>query len=280
MNFKTILVNLNCESRVRDLVAAAAALARPDKAHVIGVFVTPPLLTPSVVVFPMGSAFYDEQIAEYRATAERIRRIFDGLTRGAGFVAEWRVHGDVYSASQSIAEGMIEEARTADLVIVSQGRGGLEPMLPDVAERVALESGRPVLIIPISWVPGDYGRNVAVAWNGSREATRAVFDALPLLERAERIRLVTVGNQMSEDGGNTIPSSELAATMARHGLDAEVEVIAENESRTADAILSQINGADLLVMGAYGHSRMRELILGGATRAVLKNMTIPVFMSH
>ena len=117
---------------------------------------------------------------------------------------------------------------------MSQGRGGLEPMLPDVAERVALESGRPVLIIPISWVPGDYGRNVAVAWNGSREATRAVFDALPLLERAGRIRLVTVGNQMAEDGGNTF----------------FVEVIAENESRTADAILSQIDGADLLVMGA------------------------------
>ena len=90
----------------RDLVAAAAALARPDKAHVIGDFVMPPLLTPSVVVFPMALHFYDEQIAEYRATAERIRRIFDGLTRGAGFVTEWRVQCDVYSASQSIADGM------------------------------------------------------------------------------------------------------------------------------------------------------------------------------
>jgi nucleotide-binding universal stress UspA family protein len=282
MNFKTILVNLNCESQVPELVAAAATLARPEKAHVIGVYVTPPLLTPSVVVFPMGSAFYDEQIAEYRATAQRIKATFDDLTRGAGFVAEWRVHGDVYTASQSIADGMIEEARTADLVIVSQGRGGLQPMLPDVAERVAIESGRPVLVIPMTWVAGEYGRNVAVAWNGSREATRAVFDSLPLLERAERIRLVTVGAQMSENGGNTIPSAELAATMARHGLDVEVESIAEDEPRTADAILSQIavDGADLLVMGAYGHSRMRELILGGATRAVLKNMTIPVLMSH
>jgi nucleotide-binding universal stress UspA family protein len=87
---------------------------------------------------------------------------------------------------------------------------------------------------------------------------------------------------MSENGGNTIPSTELAATMARHGLDVEVESIAVDEPCTADAILSQIavDGADLLVMGAYGHSRMRELILGGATRAVLKNMTIPVLMSH
>ena len=122
----------------------------------------------------MGFAFYDEQIAEYRATAERIRRIFDGLTRGAGFVAEWRVHGDVYSASQSIADGMIEEARTADLVIVSQGRGGLEPMLPDVAERVALESGRPVLIIPISWVPVNTAR--ILLWLGTAAVNpRALF---------------------------------------------------------------------------------------------------------
>jgi hypothetical protein len=122
MSLKTILVNLNCESRTTELVAAAAVLARPEKAHVIGVFVTPPLLMPSVVVFSMGPAFYDEQIAGHRATAERIKAIFDDLTRAAGFVAEWRVHGDVYTASQSIADGMIEEARTADLVIVSQGR--------------------------------------------------------------------------------------------------------------------------------------------------------------
>jgi hypothetical protein len=132
-------------------------------------------------------------------------------------------------------------------------------MFPDVAERVAIESGRPVLVIPLTWVDGQYGRNIAVAWNGSRESTRAIFDALPLLERAERIRLVTVGAQMSENSVNTIPSTELAATMARHGLDVEVESIDEEETRTADAILSQIavDSADLLVMGAYGHSRMR-----------------------
>lgn len=283
MNFKTILVNLNHEPRVAELIAAAAAIARPTEAHVVGLYVMPPLFLPSDVIMPMGADFYEAQVAEHRAQAERIKMVFDRLTKGEPFVAEWRVHGEARTAYASIAEGVIEQSRAAELVIVSQAIDGKDPpMLTDIAERVALESGRPVLVIPSTWLAREYGRDVAVAWNDSRESTRAAFDALPLLERAKKIRLITVGEPTGSDGTNIFPAAEVAATLARHGLDVEVETVTNSDRHTGNAILARVaaDGSDLLVMGAYGHSRLREFVLGGATRDVLKNMTVPVLMSH
>jgi nucleotide-binding universal stress UspA family protein len=283
MNLKTILVNLNHEVRVPELIAAAAAIARPTEAHVVGLYVMPPLFMPSDVILPMGAEFYEEQVVEHRAQAERIKTIFDRLTHGEAYVAEWRTHGDARSAYESIADGVIEQSRSAELVIVSQAVDGKDPpMITDIPERVAMESGRPVLVIPSNWLAREYGRDVAVAWNDSREATRATFDALPLLERAKKIRLITVGETTDGEGKNTVPSADVASTLARHGLDVEIETVTNNDRHTGNALLSRVvaDGSDLLVMGAYGHSRMREFILGGATRDVLKNMTVPVLMSH
>jgi nucleotide-binding universal stress UspA family protein len=283
MYFKTILISLNNEPRAPELIAAAAAIARPAQAHVVGLYVMPPLFMPSDVILPMGADFYEDQVTEHRAQAERIRTVFDRLTMGEPFVAEWRVYGDARMAYEPIAAGVIDQSRAADVVIVSQGVDGKDPpMLTDIAERVALEGGRPVLVIPANWQACEYGRDVAVAWNDSREATRATFDALPLLKHARKVRLITVGEQGNGDGKNTIPAAEIAATLARHGLDVEVETVANADRHTGNAILARVvsDGADLLVMGAYGHSRMREFILGGATREVLKNMTVPVLMSH
>ncbi len=283
MNFKTILVNLNNEPRVTELIAAAAAIARPTEAHVVGLYVMPPLFQPSDVIMPMGADFYEIQVAEHRAQAERIKSVFDRLTSGEPYVAEWRVHGEARTANASITEGVIEQSRAAELVIVSQAVDGKDPpMLTDIAERVALESGRPVLVIPTTWLALEYGRDVAVAWNDSRESTRAAFDALPLLERAKKIRLITVGEPTDGDGTNIFPAAEVAATLARHGLDVEVEIVTNSDRHAGNAILSRVaaDGSDLLVMGAYGHLRLREFVLGGATRDVLKNMTVPVLMSH
>ncbi len=283
MTIKTILVNLNNESRVAELIAAAAAIARPAEAHVVGLFVMPPLFVPSDVIMPMNADFYEEQVRDHQDQADRIKIIFDRLTSGEPYVAEWRVHGDARTAYASIAEGIIEQSRTAELVIVSQAVDGKDPpTLTDIAERVALESGRPVLVIPSRWQAREYGLDVAVAWNDSRESTRATFDALPLLERARKIRLITVGESKDCNGSNVIPSAEVAATLARHGLNINVEVVPNTDRHYGDAILARVaaDGSDLLVMGAYGHSRMREFILGGATREVLKHMTVPVLMSH
>jgi nucleotide-binding universal stress UspA family protein len=283
MAIKTILVNLNHESRVAELVAAAAAIARPSEAHVVGLYVMPPLFMPSDVILPMSSDFYEQQITEHRAQAERIRTVFERLTSGEPYVAEWRVYGDVRGAYEAIADGVIDQSRAADLIIVSQAVAGQDPpMLTDIPERVAIESGRPVLVIPANWLAREYGNNIAIAWNDSRESARATFDAIELLERAKKIRLITISEQANGGGSNTIPAAEVAATLARHGLEVDVETVPSTGRHSGNDILARVvaDGADLLVMGAYGHSRLREFVLGGATREVLKNMTVPVLMSH
>ena len=282
-DFKTILVHLNHESRVPYLIAAAASLARPTKAHVIGLYVMPPIIVPADVIFPMGSFdMVEPQIEMHRAQAERIRAIFENSTKGEPFVSEWRKLDYVDSAIVTIADGVVEEAHAVDLVIASQAQSDIRASgISDVAERVALESGRPVLVIPESWDTKAYGTHVAVAWNGRREATRATFDSMPILRQAE-VRLLTVVSDEEFGRANTLPGGEIAATLARHGLNVEVQTIDRYGNDTGDALLSHVasDGANLLVMGAYGHSRFKEFILGGVTRHVLKHMTVPVLMSH
>lgn len=283
MTFKTILVSLNHEERVSELVAAAAVIARPNEAHVIGLYVMPPLFMPSDVILPMGSEFYEQQISEHRAQADRIKSKFLELTQGESFVAEWRIQGDARSAYESIADGIVLQSRSAELVIVSQACDGVAPpMLTDVPQRLALESGRPVLVIPVKWSPCVFGKDIAIAWNDSREAARATFDALPFLRTAKSVRLLTIGDDSDAGDPPAIAAADVAATLARHGLNVTIETIADAKRSPAATLLARVtaDGSDLLVMGAYGHSRMREFILGGATRDILKTMTVPVLMTH
>jgi nucleotide-binding universal stress UspA family protein len=283
VGFKTILLNLNHEARVPQLTAAAAALARSSEAHVIGLYVMPPIFAPSDVTIALEPDFYEDQIQAIRDQADRTKVVFERLTRGEPFAVEWRVHGDGRRSVNRIADGIIADARACDLVIASQATGpDLPPLFDDVPQRLALESGRPVLVIPTGWSACDYGRTIAVAWNDSREATRAVFDALPLLEKAESVRLVTVCEETKGRRANAVPAAEVAATLARHGLNIEVETIAAQDRNTGRGLLARVkaSGADLLVMGAYGHSRLREFMLGGATREILSEMTVPVLLSH
>lgn len=283
MSFKTILVNLNHESRVTELVTAAIAIARPFEAHVIGLYVMPPIFMPGDVVVPMGSDFFEQQIMEHKAQAKRIGQRFTELTRPEPIVSEWRVHGEAISSYEALAEGVITQSRTADLTIVSQAAAGVgPPMLADIAERVAIESGRPVLVVPEGWTGTTFGRRITIAWNNSREAARATFDALPFLKSAASIRIVTAGSEASDDEAPTIPAADIAETLARHGLKVDIGTTPSSGRNAAPTLLAdmQENGSDMLVMGAYGHARLWEFILGGTTRGMLKTMTVPVLMSH
>lgn len=283
MSFKTILVNLNHESRVTELVTAAISIARQSEAHVIGLYVMPPIFMPGDVMMPMGSDFFDEQIREHKAQAKRIEARFTELTRAEPIVAEWRVHGEAVSSYEALAEGVITQSRTADLTIVSQAKeGDSPPMLQDIAERVAIESGRPVLVVPEKWKGTKFGQRITVAWNNSREAARATFDALPFLKAATSIRIVTAGSEPDDDETPEIAAADIAETLARHGLKIDVGTAPSSGRNAAPELLAdmQANGSDMLVMGAYGHARLWEFILGGTTRGILKTMTVPVLMSH
>ena len=149
-----------------------------------------------------------------------------------------------------------------------------------------MESGRPVLIIPRTGHFAPLGEGIVekavVGINGTRESARAMFEALPLLKRVKETRLVWVDPYRQSGEAGEVPGAEEAAVLSRHGLKAVAEPMMTDGRNAGEALLMRANdlGADLLVMGAYAHSRMREFVFGGATRHVLEHMTIPVLMSH
>jgi nucleotide-binding universal stress UspA family protein len=145
-----------------------------------------------------------------------------------------------------------------------------------------MSAGRPVLLVPYASSVTSPGAHVMVGWDGSREATRAVHDAMPFMRAAKATTVVTVNGARGEPRPR-IPGADIATLIARHGVNVEVKDIeASSDASIGDALLSQASaiGADLLVMGAYGHARWQELVMGGATRTILKSMTVPVLMSH
>lgn len=278
MTYKTILVHLNDERRVAGLIDAANSIGQRFDAHVIALYVMPPVPTYGPTAF--GAGYIEAGLKAFRDEADRVRKAFEDASRGRPIVPEWRL---VESGERTVADIVVEVGRCADLIILGQRDRSFDfSSVLDVPERVIMESGRPVLMVPNSGRFPTIGERVTVAWNQRREAARAIFDALPLLTEAERVRVVWVNPQSEQQVARDLPGAEIAATLARHGVRCEVSPASASDIDTGDVLLSGLadDSADLLVMGAWGHSRMRELIFGGATRHILEHMTVPVLMSH
>ncbi len=149
-------------------------------------------------------------------------------------------------------------------------------------EHVAFASGRPVLVVPYAGHFESVGGRVLIGWNATREAARAVNDAMPLLAIADAVTVLTIDPRAGPDAHGELPGADISLHLARHGVKADIERTVSADIPVGDVLLSRAAdlGAELLVTGAYGHSRVRELLLGGATRALLRSMTVPVLMSH
>lgn len=278
MALKDILVLIDRSSRTPSRVDVAVQLAIRFGAHLTGLHVTAPPVIPQAVRVEMPREAL-EAYAQFQVEAvETARALFLARAGRPGVTAEWRQRegdaGDIATL----------HARHADLAVVGQDDPDAdEPDIPrGLAERVLLGAGRPVLVVPYVGASGPVGERVVVAWNGSREATRAVNDALPLLERATRVTVLTINPRGGPDGPGAVSGADIALHLARHGVTVEATGLESEEVRAADVVLSTAAdlGADLLVMGGYGRSRLRELVLGGMTRDILRSMTVPVFMSH
>lgn len=176
---------------------------------------------------------------------------------------------------------LILNARHTDLVILGQSK---TPALLDrhVADHVALGCGRPVLVVPYIGAGSTLGERVFIAWNGRREAVRAIHDALPLLERAKHVTVMAINPRAGAEEHGDVPCADICLHLARHGVEAEAAEVESGDVGVGDMLLSRAAdaSADLIVMGAYGHSRIRELMLGGVTKHLLEHMTVPVLMSH
>jgi nucleotide-binding universal stress UspA family protein len=280
MAYKTILVCLNEIARNPVLLDVTSDIAEKQDAHVIGLYVLP-----AVRIYPaVGPGMYAEVIEEFRESfktrAADVRHQFDGHMQAKGLACEWRF---VDSRSPEIAATVIEHARQADLVVVSQVDPDSDSGIDiDFAERIVMDSGRPVLAVPAFGTFTRCGPRALVGWNGRREAARAVFDAVPLLQACEAVQVTWLDPQDDMDVPGSLAGAELATALARHGVKVTAEAMPTSGIGAGEALLSHASdlGADLLVMGAYGHSRTREYIFGGATRTIFGSMTIPVLMSH
>jgi nucleotide-binding universal stress UspA family protein len=272
--YRTLLVPVDDRARSARSLAVATALAGRWEAHLIGLYVRPAIYVPSparaegnmAMLEEMGRRAIDGLAAEAKAR-------FDASLKGAGTVrSEWREgEGDP-------AAVVAQHARCADLVLVNQTDPDDERR-SGFADAILLAVGRPVLILPYAGEAAVKAENVLVCWDGGREAARAATDALPLLERAKKVTVLSV-NGTPAPGGAT-PGADIALYLARHGVKAEAVRTVSGGIDAGSVILSRAfdYGADLIVMGAYAHSRVREILLGGATRTILGQMTVPVLMS-
>jgi nucleotide-binding universal stress UspA family protein len=274
---KDLVVNLTVGTD-RDAAAEfAISIAARFEAHIAGIaFAYDPVISPTVVD-GLSATWVDAQRAENRAVAQEAVDRFEAAAKREGLSAEHRI----LDANLGVAATLFGRiARCFDLAVVSQTDP--ERVLPDdlLIEAVLFESGRPAVVVPYIQREGLALSHVLVCWDGSHNAARAIADSLPFLVRGKKVQIVMVA---SGDGKtDELPGTDLAEHLARHGLDVEVKRLVAAQVDISNVILSHAadSGADFIVMGGYGHSRLREFVLGGATRGILQSMTVPVLMAH
>ena len=275
--FKDIVVNLSVRKGSKAVGDYAVSVAETLEAHLTGVAVAfvPSIPGASLGYLPIETI--EAQQRENEMAAEDAVDHFTAASAKAGVAAERRVLRTGFPAA---AEQFSRIARRFDLAIVGQLEPDVNSVEAAIAESTLFDSGRPIVIVPyIQKAPLTLER-VMVCWDGSRAAARAIADAMPLLERAGSVQVVIVASERGKY--DQIEGADMGLHLARHGVKVEVTRIARGKIDVADALLSHAadSGADFMVMGGYGHSRLREFVLGGVTRSMLHSMVVPTLMSH
>lgn len=276
MAYKTILLSLNEIERVPQLIAAARQLGVKFNSHISGLYVIP-----GAMVFPsdglsLGAGVFEGTQNYFKDQLAKVREAFEYGMKEDSLTFDLRV---VDSSQPNIAADVIENCRNVDLVVISAiNRDASDNIEYDFVEQVVLSAGRPVIVLPFKGKAEIKFDDVMLGWNDSRESARVTFDALPFLQRAKRTKIVTVDAAPR----GTIAGANIAETLNRDGVKCEVMNVASGGMSTGETLLRAANdhGADLLVLGAYGHTRLTEWVFGGTTRHVLRNLDRPLLMSH
>lgn len=273
MAYKDILVHVDNGARCAERLGLSGRLAARMQAHLIALNVrSEPELPPYIrAQFDDISAMRDRWDAQAAAQA---RALVDAVPAAPGLTVEWR------DVTGELTDAVALHARYADLTVI--GQADPDEAAASLAEHLILGVGRPVVVVPYAGRFAEIGQRVLVAWNGSREATRAVHDALPILQGAKQVHVIAVNPTGGMAGHGDIPGADVCLHLSRHAVNAVCEHIQSEDLNVGEMLLSRAadEDADLIVMGAYGRSRLRELVLGGATRHLLRHMTVPVLMSH
>jgi len=273
-----IVVFIDGQTETAGILEFAGILAQEHGARLISVFIQPePAATPPQM-FARGKGI-PKVIEAHEAQLEHIeadhRAQFEDIVRRYGIRTEWR-------SLPYLSSEVGVHAYYADLVVIARPESaGQTAGPPGLAESLVLSSGRPIIMFPPRGTVSQV-RRILVAWNATRESIRAVADALPLLVRAKAVEVLVVDHERNPAGHGQEPGADIARHLARHGAHVEVRRLSSSEKNVGHMLLSQAAafGADLVVMGAYGHSQLREWMFGGVTRTVLYEAGLPVLMSR
>jgi nucleotide-binding universal stress UspA family protein len=275
--YKDILLEVDGSDAADHRIAYALRLARRFDAHLTGLCLVKALALPPAVGTYM-TAELEAQILD-----EETRRADAALDRFRSAAAAENIEFDTRTdrgTPNEHADIVSLHGRYADLTVIGQPdpdaiSAGLDPA------NVVMVAGAPVLIVPHIGAPETTAEKVMIAWNASRESARAVRDSMPLLERAKSVEVVCFRPEKTAGYGD-LPGADIGLHLSRHDIDVDVQILEGSDIDVGNALLSHIadRGSDLLVMGCYGHSRLREAVLGGATRTILNSMTVPVLTVH
>ncbi|EEE46184.1 universal stress protein [Roseibium alexandrii] len=277
MPIKDILTVLDLAG---DQPAAKYALefGRVHDAHVTGLAVSFEPVVPAFAAAPMPVDYLQAAHDQAIAAAKDAKNQFDEFARLAGVKNESRL-AEILTGGP--LDNVLAHCRPTDLVVIGQSNPDKpEPMRELLIETILFESGVPVLLVPYIGSKSFEPKNVLVGWDGSSTATRAILSAIPVLEKADKVTVLVIEKKANSQAGQ--PGAEVANYLARHNMNVTIDVVSNPQTGVADTVLNYVtdNSNDLVVMGGYGHSRMREFLFGGATREILEAMTVPVLMAH
>lgn len=275
MSYKTLLAVIQGEKEAAQLVDGAVALAERFKAHLTGFH--PEFIQMS---YGMAAGFPDAELM--REATERSAKATKAIAWTFGEKLKDRKISHAWATMETLpgdsSAGALRLARSADLVVTAQPDPNLEAPETDA---LLADSGRPVLVLPRQNSFDPAMKRIVIGWNSSKEAARAVFDALPLLKEAEQVDILVVDPEERRPGG-VRQGEGIAASLKRHGIEAQLIATSKGRTSVEEAIVTHCTAtkADLLVLGAYGHSWLREFLFGGVTRGVLDHAPVATFMSH
>jgi nucleotide-binding universal stress UspA family protein len=277
---REIVVFIDGRTETQGILEFAGILAQEHGARLISVFMQPEPTVTTAETFARGKGM-QSTIEVHQAQLERIEAEhmsqFEEVVRRHGIrpESEWR-------SLPYLSSEVGVHAYYADLVVIARPESAVETAgPPGLAESLVLSSGRPIIVFPPRDAVSEV-RRILVAWSATRESIRAVADALPLLARAKAVEVLVVDPERNRAGHGQEPGADIARHLARHGAQVKVRRLSSGGKEVGDLLLSEAAAfrADLLVMGAYGHSHLREWMFGGVTRTVLYEAGLPVLMSR
>jgi nucleotide-binding universal stress UspA family protein len=274
---KDITLNLGVDADNDPALDYAVSIAEQFDAHVTGIAFAYERVIPGSVMGSMAVEIIEADRVASRQAAQKATARFEAATKRSSLSAETLTISATTSEAMKYFAGAV---RRSDLAVIGQPRPEESVSQELVTEAALFQSGRPVIVVPYINKGGLKLERVLCCWDGSATAARAIGDALPFLKRAKSIELAIV--ETSKVKPDQLSGADMGKHLARHGLKVTVKQLSSANVEVADVILSHAsdNGIDLIVMGGYGHSRLREFVLGGTTLGILNTMTVPVLMSH